>query len=70
MNKITPLPSVEKEADYIAMRVTHNETGNYEPVYQAELKRLTQDRDLTYTRLIAGIKEMKSVFDGLHICIY
>jgi len=53
---ITPLPLVEKEADYIAMRMIHNETGHYEPVYQAELKRLTQDRDLAYTRLIKGIE--------------
>ena len=53
--KITPLPSVEKEAEYIAMGMIHNETGHYEPVYQAELKRLTQDRDLAYTSLIEGI---------------
>ena len=59
---ITPLPLVEKEADYIAMRMIHNETGHYEPVYQAELKRLTQDRDLAYTSLIKGIEGMKKVY--------
>ena len=65
--KITPLPSVGKEADYIAMRMIHNETGNYKPVYQAELKRLTQDRDQAYTSLIEGIEGMRSVFDGCEL---